>query len=160
MCIRDSAYLEVIEGVKDGEQVVVAAHFLIDAESNLKAAVGGCGHATHGAAAKTGAEANKAAPATKGSGNQAEETVDSIDAKAGTVSISHGPVASLKWPAMTMKFKAANETLLQALMPGAKVTFDFVERQPGEWVITAVKPLAANQGASLPASGANPHAGH
>jgi Cu/Ag efflux protein CusF len=107
--------------VKDGEQVVVAANFLIDAESNLKAAVGGFGHAAHGAAPKTGAEADKAAPAAKGSGHQAEGTVDSIDAKAGTVSIIHGPVASLKWPAMTMKFKAANETLLQALTPGAKV---------------------------------------
>ena len=64
--VRSDAYLEVIEGVKDGEQVVVAANFLIDAESNLKAAVGGFGHATHGAAAKTGAEADKAAPAAKG----------------------------------------------------------------------------------------------
>jgi len=157
---RSDTYLEVIEGVKDGEQVVVAANFLVDAESNLRAAVGGFGHAAHGAAAKTGAEADKAAPAAKGSGHQAEGTVDSIDEKAGTVSVSHGPVASLKWPAMTMKFKAANETLLQALTPGAKVSFDFVERQPGEWVITAVKPLAANQGAAMPAAGANPHAGH
>jgi Cu(I)/Ag(I) efflux system membrane fusion protein len=157
---RSDTYLEVIEGVKDGEQVVVAANFLIDAESNLKAAVGGFGHAAHGAAPKTGAEADKAAPAAKGSGHQAEGTVDSIDAKAGTVSIIHGPVASLKWPAMTMKFKAANETLLQALTPGAKVSFEFVERQPGEWVITTVKPLAAKQGAAMPAAGANPHAGH
>jgi Cu(I)/Ag(I) efflux system membrane fusion protein len=38
---RSDTYVEVIEGVKDGEPVVVAANFLIDAESNLKAAVGG-----------------------------------------------------------------------------------------------------------------------
>ncbi|MBN8455962.1 efflux RND transporter periplasmic adaptor subunit, partial [Accumulibacter sp.] len=38
---RSDTYLEVIEGVKDGEQVVVAANFLVDAESNLRAAVGG-----------------------------------------------------------------------------------------------------------------------
>jgi Cu(I)/Ag(I) efflux system membrane fusion protein len=31
------------------------------------------------------------------------------------------PGASLKWPAMTMEFKAANAALLQALKPGAKV---------------------------------------
>jgi Cu(I)/Ag(I) efflux system membrane fusion protein len=29
--------------VREGEEVVVAANFLIDAESNLKAAVGGLG---------------------------------------------------------------------------------------------------------------------
>jgi Cu(I)/Ag(I) efflux system membrane fusion protein len=41
--VRSDSYVEVIEGVKDGEQVVVAANFLIDAESNLKAALGGFG---------------------------------------------------------------------------------------------------------------------
>ncbi len=35
---RSDTHVEVIEGVKDGEEVVVAANFLIDAESNLKAA--------------------------------------------------------------------------------------------------------------------------
>jgi Cu/Ag efflux protein CusF len=79
----------------------------------------------------------------KGAGHQAEGTVDSVDAKAGTVSLSHGPVPSLKWPAMTMEFKAANASLLQALKPGAKVSFEFIERQPGEWVITSVKPMGA-----------------
>lgn len=38
---RSDNYLEVLSGVKDGEQVVVSANFLIDAESNLKAAIGG-----------------------------------------------------------------------------------------------------------------------
>ena len=38
---RSDNYIEVREGVRAGEQVVVAANFLIDAESNLKAAVGG-----------------------------------------------------------------------------------------------------------------------
>jgi RND family efflux transporter MFP subunit len=50
---RAENYAEVIKGVQAGEQVVVAANFLIDAESNLKAAVGGLGgHAGHGTAAK------------------------------------------------------------------------------------------------------------
>lgn len=40
---RSDSYIEVLEGVKDGEQVVVAANFLIDAESNLRAAIGGLG---------------------------------------------------------------------------------------------------------------------
>ena len=38
---RGVNYVEVVKGVRDGEQVVVAANFLIDAESNLKAAIGG-----------------------------------------------------------------------------------------------------------------------
>ncbi|MBS4018200.1 efflux RND transporter periplasmic adaptor subunit [Azonexus hydrophilus] len=157
---RSDNHVEVLEGVKDGEQVVVAANFLIDAESNLKAAVGGFGHAAHGAAPKEGQAVAPGQPAAKGASHQAEGTVDGVDAAAGTISLNHGPVASLKWPAMTMEFKAANASLLQGIKPGAKVAVEFVERQPGEWVITAVKPLPANQGAGTPAAGANPHAGH
>jgi Cu(I)/Ag(I) efflux system membrane fusion protein len=157
---RSDNHVEVLAGLKDGERVVVAANFLIDAESNLKAAIGGFGHTAHGAAAKEGQAAAPGQPPVKGASHQAEGTVDGIDAQAGTISLNHGPVASLKWPAMTMEFKAANASLLQGLKPGSKVAVEFVERQPGEWVITAVKPLAATQGAGTPAAGANPHAGH
>jgi hypothetical protein len=46
---RADGYVEVTDGVKAGEEVVVSANFLIDAESNLKAAIEGFGHAAHGA---------------------------------------------------------------------------------------------------------------
>jgi len=38
---RSSGYAEVLHGLADGELVVVSANFLIDAESNLKAALKG-----------------------------------------------------------------------------------------------------------------------
>ena len=38
---RGGGYVQVREGVADGEPVVVSANFLIDAESNLKAALKG-----------------------------------------------------------------------------------------------------------------------
>jgi Cu(I)/Ag(I) efflux system membrane fusion protein len=161
---RSDTYVEVIEGVKDGEPVVVAANFLIDAESNLKAAVGGFGHSAHGAASKvdaeaapkapvgTGTEAKQAAPASKGSSHQAEGKIDAIDTKAGTLSIAHGPVDSLKWPAMTMDFTLANSALIGTLKPGATVAFTFVERKPGEWVIVKLE----GTGTSRPSA----HSGH
>ncbi|MBK7847586.1 MAG: efflux RND transporter periplasmic adaptor subunit [Zoogloea sp.] len=154
---RSESHIEVMDGVKAGEKVVVAANFLIDAESNLKAAVGGFGHSGHGGAPKSGKDDEKPAAAPQAAGHRAEGTVDSVDAKDGTVSLSHGPVASLKWPAMTMEFKVANPSLLQTLKPGAKVDVEFVERQPGEWVITSAAP-AGKAATSAPA--ANPHAGH
>ena len=36
---RGDPYVEVLEGIADGENVVTAANFLIDAESNLRAAL-------------------------------------------------------------------------------------------------------------------------
>ena len=79
-----------------------------------------------------------------------------IDAKAGTLSIKHDPVPSLKWPAMTMEFVPANPSLLEGLKPGSMFDFEFVERKPGEWVITSIAPAAA-----ATASGkVSPQAGH
>lgn len=37
--LRGDGYVEIVEGITDGENVVVSANFLIDAESNLKAAL-------------------------------------------------------------------------------------------------------------------------
>ena len=160
---RSDTYVEVIEGVKDGEQVVVAANFLIDAESNLQAAVGGFGHAAHGSGAAAPAQAAPAPAATVGHGNhegakpasadhRGEGKLDAIDLKAGTVTITHGPVATLKWPGMTMDFTLANSGLIGNLKAGASIEFTFVERKPGEWVIVKL----AGTGAARPAA----HAGH
>ncbi|WP_374267312.1 efflux RND transporter periplasmic adaptor subunit [Zoogloea sp.] len=136
---RGEGYVEVREGLKAGDEVVVAANFLIDAESNLKAALAGF-------AAPGAASAPPSAP--RAVGHRAVGRVEGVDAGDGTVSLSHGPVASLGWPAMTMDFKLASPALGATLKPGATVAIEFVERQPGEWVITS----------AVPASGA--HAGH
>ena len=128
---RSDEHVVVLEGVKEGEKVVVAANFLLDAESNLKAALGGF----------TPAEGAKPAATleAKPVGHHAEGKLVSIDLKAGTVSVSHGPIPSLKWPAMTMDFVLANPSLVTGLKPGATISIEIVERQPGEWVITSLK---------------------
>ena len=163
---RNDNYVEVLEGVKDGESVVVTANFLLDAESNLKAAVGGFGHAGHGGSgpANVAPQAGPAAPASggpiggQGVGHKAEGIIKAIDARAGTMSIAHGAIDTLKWPAMQMEFKAANPALLAELAPGSTVAFEFVERQPGEWVITKItsrSPASPSSAAATPA-----HSGH
>ena len=127
---RNDTHVEVLDGIRDGEPVVVAANFLIDAESNLRAALGSFGSGT------------AAAPAA-GVGHKAHGSVVAIDAKSGTLTVRHDPVASLKWPAMTMEFVPANPSLLAGLKPGSAFDFEFVERAPGEWVITSIAPSAA-----------------
>ena len=136
---RSDAHVEVLSGVKDGELVVVAANFLIDAESNLKAAIGGFAGPAPSVSVAASATTVNATPG-KGAGHRAEGKVEDVDHKAGTVNMTHGPVASLKWPAMTMEFKVANGELLKALKPDARVSFEFVERAAGEWVIISVTP--------------------
>lgn len=150
---RGDDYVEVLSGVKDGEQVVTSANFLIDAESNLKAALSGLGaHAVHGvspaAEPATAKEEHVAASSTRKKpvtvGHQAQGILEAINAD-GTVSITHEPIKSLGWPGMTMDFELSNSSLAQGIKPGTAITFEIVERGEGVWVITrlqAAKPAA------------------
>ena len=70
--------------------------------------------------------------------HEAKGTVKRVDAKAGTVTIAHEPVASMKWPAMTMTFIVKDKALLQKLAAGKQVHFEFVKKDD-QHLITAVR---------------------
>jgi Cu/Ag efflux protein CusF len=65
-------------------------------------------------------------------------TVNSVDAKAGKINLSHGPIASLAWPAMTMDFEVQDKASLNKLKPGQKVTFTLIEVRKGKYVISEI----------------------
>ena len=136
---RGDGYVEVLRGVKAGEQVVVSANFLIDAESNLKAALSGFG--SEGAAPADPAQPKAGAAAV----HSGEARVEAVDAAQGSATLKHGPIASLKWPAMTMDFKVRDPAVLRALKPGQTISFDMVGEADGDWVIVRAQPSAASK---------------
>lgn len=144
---RSNDYVEILDGITAGEQVVTSALFLIDAESNLKAALGGlAGHAAHGGSAPLAADhsAHAAEPKSATIGHQAAGILNGIN-EDGSVSITHEPIKSLSWPGMTMDFALTHSSLAAGIKPGSKITFELVERKPDEWVITRLKALAPKQ---------------
>src|SRR3954465_16037802 len=99
------------EGREAGQQGVVSGKFLIDSESSLRATATRMGKASAPAA---GAEAK----AHRGSGK-----VESI--KQDEVTISHGPIPSMQWGAMTMGFKPPPDGLPREVVVGTTVDFEF-----------------------------------
>jgi Cu(I)/Ag(I) efflux system periplasmic protein CusF len=67
--------------------------------------------------------------------------VKSLDAEKGTVMLAHEPIASLRWPSMTMKFTARDKKMLDKLAPGKKVEFEFVV-QGKDYILTRLKQAA------------------
>ncbi|HET7595595.1 MAG TPA: copper-binding protein [Burkholderiales bacterium] len=70
--------------------------------------------------------------------HRATGVVKSVDRQQGKVTLAHGPVASLQWPAMTMAFAVQDRALLDKLSAERKVEFEFVQ-QGKQYVITRVK---------------------
>ena len=60
----------------------------------------------------------------------AEGTVTAVDEEAGKITIDHGPVPQVDWPAMTMAFEA-DEALRQQVEVGDEVAFDFRTTEGG-----------------------------
>jgi Cu(I)/Ag(I) efflux system membrane fusion protein len=149
---RSEDYVEVLSGVAEGEQVVVAANFLIDAESNLKAALGDFGHVPGGAAPVAiggeQADASVAAPVnnkTAGVGHQGLGILNRVNAD-GTVSITFEAIKTLSMQGMTMDFQLANSSLAAGIKPGSAISFELVERKPDEWLITRLQARRQHEG--------------
>lgn len=122
---RSDDYVEITDGLTEGEQVVTRANFLLDSESNLQAAFSGMGN-------------TQPPQKTKPVGHTATGVLEE-DYGDGNVSITHDPIPSLKWPAMTMDFALANPSLVANVKPGSAIDFEIVERGAGEWVITKLQ---------------------
>ena len=75
------------------------------------------------------------APAQTGAGTG---TITAVDAAAGTITIEHGPIPGVGWPAMTMRF-TASPTIVEAASTGERVEFD-VSVRDGVNEITAIRP--------------------
>jgi Cu/Ag efflux protein CusF len=68
----------------------------------------------------------------------AEGTVKKIDKTAGKLTISHGPLATLGMPPMTMAFRAAEPGLLDRVKVGDKIRFA-AEKVGGELIVTSLE---------------------
>jgi Cu(I)/Ag(I) efflux system membrane fusion protein len=125
--LRNEDFVEILDGLKAGDRVVVSASFLIDAESNLKAAL-----------------SNFSAPTTSSKSANTYQAVGSLDAIDGAdVTITHQPIQALNWPGMTMDFQLASPDLIKGVAPGSPIRFEFEQRGPGEFVITRIEATGA-----------------
>lgn len=64
--------------------------------------------------------------------------VKQVDQAKGVVVITHEPIKSLGWSAMTMNFMVENKQLFARLVQDRKIHFEFIVRG-SEYVITSVK---------------------
>jgi Cu(I)/Ag(I) efflux system membrane fusion protein len=126
--------VEVVAGLNAGDQVVASGQFLIDSEARLRSVLGNMSAPASAVGASVPASF---APMV----HDAEGKVESATADA--LTISHGPVATMKWPAMTMGFAKPDPKAFADVRPGDTVHFRFKEGSPSGYELVEVRKLAA-----------------
>lgn len=106
---------EILAGLRDGERVVASGQFLFDSEASLS---GVTARSLAQAAAPSATTAPAPAQIYRTSGR-----VQAIDGR--SVTLAHGPVPALQWPAMTMTFTVADAVPLAGISAGSQVDFGF-----------------------------------
>ena len=116
---------EILKGLERGMKVVVSGQFLIDSEASLKA---------------TGTRLSEAPAA------QVHKGVGKVE-KVGkdAVTLSHGPIASMQWGAMTMDFMLPKSGMPAGLKEGMTVDFAFKQNAKGGFELTAIDPKEAKK---------------
>ncbi|HXG99722.1 MAG TPA: copper-binding protein [Sphingomicrobium sp.] len=76
-----------------------------------------------------------APPETTAQTHSGAGTVDSVSGQ--QVTISHGPIKSLEWPAMTMAFTVKDASSVQGIKAGDRVEFTF-SKSGNESALTSI----------------------
>jgi membrane fusion protein, copper/silver efflux system len=120
--IESNGQTEIKRGLQAGQRVVVSSQFLIDSEASLK-----------GIEARLNVEPKPSA-ANTAPRHEGEAKIEAVGRD--TVTLSHGPIPSLKWGPMTMDFKLPKNSptgLPRGIDVGDRVDFEFymdAESQP------------------------------
>ncbi|WP_366514059.1 efflux RND transporter periplasmic adaptor subunit [Rhizorhabdus sp.] len=115
-----NAEIEILEGLVAGERIVASGQFLLDSEASLS----GVGSTTPPSAAPK-------SPTMY----DAQGRVEAVSPR--SVTLSHGPVPALNWPAMTMEFRITDAALLRGIKVGDEVQVRFDQRD-GETTIRSL----------------------
>lgn len=155
------AETEIVSGLREGQRVVASGQFLIDSEANLKSILPKS--SDNGPSAREGTNGSgTSAPATTASPMQQMTATKPADTKKPSqaqiashqgvgrveqitneaITLSHGPIASLQWPAMTMGFNKPRPDSFKEIKVGQTVQFSFVEGADGY----ELKSVTANTG--------------
>lgn len=115
---------EIRQGLAAGQTVVVSGQFLIDSEASLRA---------------TSTRMSDAPPQGAVTEHTGEGTITAVGAD--SVTLSHGPIPSIDWPAMSMQFVLPPGRTAEDLRSGQTMRFTFTMADDGRPHLTRIGPV-------------------
>lgn len=138
--LESQGQTQIHKGLEAGQRVVVSGQFLLDSEASLKATINRMGEdANAGGQRVDTAQTTQAAPNKHRGTGRIEAITD------GNVTLSHGPIPTLKWGPMTMGFEVEKGVLPPGAKVGDTVGFEVRPTPDGAYEITS---MSVSPGAS------------
>ena len=128
-------YIEIVNGVVEGDEVAVLAQFLLDSESSK----------TSDFARMNASELPKSV--------WMEGEINHVMAGHRMVNISHGPVKAWDWPEMTMDFMVADGVDFEALKAGQTLHFEVTKDDNENVILTGIHIMSEPEVSSATVNG-------
>jgi len=136
--IESGDYVEILRGVKPGDDIVVSGQFLIDSEASMRSSLMRMSKPGSDKAGMAD-ESTMANKTVTGSG-----VIRAINSAQGTLNLQHEPIEALGWPSMTMDFQLAGDVSLNGLNIGDRVMFT-LEEIDDRYRITSIHRIGAGE---------------
>ena len=127
---------EILHGLQAGQKVVISGQFLIDSEASLKATLTRMGGMAPPVSAPAIGKAGQAASTPPSPLHHGVGKVEQIDED--KITLSHGPIPTLHWGAMTMGFKLPLNGLPVDVAVGDTVLFEIRQTPDGSYRIASI----------------------
>ena len=137
--IESGNWVEIIAWLEEGDEVVTSAQFLLDSEASLAGSI-------RRLDALNMTDSKDKLQAIYGTG-----TVEAVDPDARRIRVSHGPIETLGWTAMTMEFDVLPGVDLNVITIGQSIHFSLGLSDVGDYVIKIIhqpEPAGVDEGAA------------
>ncbi|WP_063377920.1 efflux RND transporter periplasmic adaptor subunit [Pseudoalteromonas luteoviolacea] len=115
-----SEYIEVLDGLAAGDEIVTSAQFLIDSESSKNS------------------DFKRMNVGETPTFAWMQGRVNEIQRQQRIANITHDPVAAWNWPEMTMDFGIADSVDIEALKAGQALHFKVIQSGSGEYLVSEI----------------------
>jgi len=130
--IESGKFVEIINGVSEGDNIVTSGQFLIDSEASMRASL------TRMSEPETAAmEMAEESKVVSGSG-----IIKVLPEGDNSINLQHGAIKDLGWPAMTMDFIIDENLDTSGLAVGDEVMFELEERDD-RYLIKSIHKMSA-----------------
>lgn len=133
--IESGDYVEILQGLQDGDEVVISGQFLIDSEASMRASLIRMSP-PQGEDPATDISDATATSVVMGSG-----VIKAFKSSENKISLQHEPIDELGWPAMTMDFLLDSSVSVDGLSINDSVMFH-LEQRDDRYLITAIHKMA------------------